>query len=508
MTCNNGQQCFTPETTLPACDNLGSPIQLQGLVVGAGGNCNLDSGGISLYESLCSAVSGPNEYVAVIPTPGSTLYFTTYSSTEDIGNIANCDQNKCAGYSLFSGCTGNCTRNSFVGDPLQCCFGDLTCAGGNDQFCFSYSTSSTNPSATCAPDIGSVTGTRNITNSTCSDVVLSYCTGQDLEPSDDSWIFRWINPDGSVINPSTVPLPGQPSTNRGCYYAYLRNLYSATTEYCPTQFPPNGTPPAPVPLSVSGLENNQNLMAAVFARYQQNGFVIGSIPGTQGYSVFQNFLFDTICSQNPEVCASALQVICSQYTADRLTFNPELSFFCGCYLPNAEYDTYAELYSINKECTPMCNRNNVIPLVDGAGNVLSCQQGVCLIDNITINLIDSQVGNGVSFGNFCNSCTPTSQCNCTISGTTIDVVNTTIGGSVVLNNGCSQTLCIENTPNGPASVPCSQSGTNPTKNVNDQLASDYLFQSKTWFWIIMMIIVIFFVLIFIFMIIIGPNFLS
>lgn len=261
-----------------------------------------------------------------------------------------------------------------------------------------------------------------------------------------------------------------------------------------------------MPISVSGVLNNSNLIAGVFARYQENGFILGSSPGSQGYSVFQNFLFDTICGQNPEICASGLKGICSEYTADRLTLNPTLSNFCGCYLPDVEYDTYAELYSINKECTPMCNRNTVIPLVDGGGNIIECTQGVCLIDNITINLIDSQAANGVSFANFCNNCSPNSRCNCTISNTTIDAVNSKIGGGVVINNGCNQTLCVEQTKNGPTSVPCFQSGTDPTEGTNDQISTDYALVTKSTFWIILLILIIFFVLIFVLLLVIGPDF--
>lgn len=512
MTCNNGSPCFTAETPPPACDNYGDLLALDkvGIGIGQSGTCLITQLEENAVQPICQNIAGPNEYVYSTSTSSGVSYFNTFIpvsplQTDTAGWISNCPNNgEHCDIVITNGCTPQCQRQQFLGDPLSCCFNDYTC-NSESNYCYSYNSTTIN--ATCSVDTPTSPGTRNIASSACTDVIYDYCTGADLAPDDVSWIYRWIQIDGQPINPTIQPpVPNVPSTSRGCYYAYLRNMYSSISPYCIN----SGSYPVPagIPTSVSGTASNANLIAGVFAKYQQNGFVLGSTPGTQGYSVFQDFLFDSICGVNPEVCANGLKGICSQYTSETLTLNPTLSNWCGCYLDDTEYNQYAEQYSINKECTPMCNRSSVIPLVDGTGAPIECTQGVCLIDDITINLIDSQAANGVSFTNFCNNCTSTSRCNCTISNTTIDVVNTKVGGSVVINNGCNQTLCIEKTKNGQTTVPCSQTGTNPTENINNQIGGDYTALTQTWFWIILIILVFFFIAIVLAVLIIKPNLLA
>jgi hypothetical protein len=217
------------------------------------------------------------------------------------------------------------------------------------------------------------------------------------------------------------------------------------------------------PLSTSGSQWTKELMTKVFDRYASNGFVLGTIPGQPGYNDFQNFLYQLGCSV-PVVYQDSLKDYCSIYTADRLSLNPEANNFCGCYLPDVEYIKYVDNYQIDKECTPMCNRPNSIPLVQGDNSAILCEQSVCLIDNIAINLLNSTVSGGININQMCGNCAQsagsTAGCSCIIQNNTIDGVSAEIG-EIDLSQSCSTTQCTITNPNPNGSpptldVPCGQ----------------------------------------------------
>lgn len=59
---------------------------------------------------------------------------------------------------------------------------------------------------------GKLTTCGNLNESTCRDEIYNYCTGADLPVGDDSWIYRWMKPDGNVLL-------------NGCLKAIPRNLF-------------------------------------------------------------------------------------------------------------------------------------------------------------------------------------------------------------------------------------------------------------------------------------------
>jgi hypothetical protein len=111
----------------------------------------------------------------------------------------------------------------------------------------------------------------------------------------------------------------------------------------------------------------------------------------------------------------------------------------------------------------------------GIDNVpIKCEQDICLIDDINISIVNTQVGGGVNFNQYCNNCQG-GNCTCVISNNKIDIATSSIGGNVIpgLQN-CGETNCKQQNPNtgkgqGPEyiTVPCDEFGYNPYNDYND-----------------------------------------
>jgi len=390
-----------PDTS-NVCNFLADNYELPGF-------CTLEGRGGNTYrEEWCSKLGSPGEW-------------GVFSSHDSCG-YSDCQPYKkmdspCNGCVPIAGRGVLCQRQAFNGNDPQCCFNDYVCTGGNN--CWSDPGTNKN---TCDPT------TRDITTPQCQEFTQFYCTGQDLQPGDSSWIFRWMNPDGT-------PVP------QSCLYSLQRNLFSLTSTPCFTgpPIPPTGCNPVDptlFPFNFNGYLSGQSMMQGVFDRYASNGFVIGSLPGTPGFNPFQDFLFQNVCCPYTSLCTAGLERTCAVYSTQGLVQNPAAVEWCGCYLPPGEYGTYSNRYQINRECTPMCNRQDVIPVVDVNGKGVTCNQNVCLIDNVTIQLTNSLVNGPVEIGQLCGGCTGSTSCTCIIEDNTFDAANSQIGGGVNLQQSC------------------------------------------------------------------------
>ena len=436
-----------------------------------------------------------NQWCQALGSPGEWAVDTTIKP-----NL--CKYNDCNPYQPLDQCCGVCCpilggnvwckRVEFNGDPLTCCINDKVCVDpipGNPythtdapNSCFS----DPQKQDTCSPchrDITS-TATSNADGSHftcadkgetgCQDIMLNYCSGADLPPGDISWTERWTNPNLSKVN--------QPP----CIYALKRNIFNLPVIGCQSVniSLTNGAglcEPIPIPMSAEGVVWGERLMSQVFRRYADDGFVLGSTPGTNGYNVFQDTIYQISCAV-PSIVQQGLYHTCSPYTLDTLSRNPSAANFCGCYLPDSEYTTYVDKYQINKECTPTCNRYNSIPLVSGDGTPYRCNQSACIIDDIAINLVSTSVGNsGIGITQICGNCNASgpnsaSACLCIINNNEIDAVDANIGG-IDIKTQCTSSTCSIDNPNpgdgNPPSVliPCSSLTNDPNADFYNQVAA-------------------------------------
>ncbi len=141
---------------------------------------------------------------------------------------------------------------------------------------------------------------------------------------------------------------------------------------------------------------------------------------------------------------------CSSFSQEDVIGNNLLRMWCGCLL---NPDIYSSIYpTISSECTPFCNSSDVIQVGT------QCQGSLCIIDDITINIINSTAGT-VSIEQYCNACatntntdttTVSQKCNC-ILGANINItaIESKIG-NITIDQIC-------------------QTGKNGTTNPQDQI---------------------------------------
>lgn len=364
-----------------------------------------------------------------------------------------------------------CARVKYSGDPVSCCFNNFACSNGDintpcsellqeghENLCFSDASKQN----TCSDGSNGSPNHRWLASTDCQDALLQYCSGrlETDDPTSIEWFSRWVD----------AP------PNKSCYEAMRKILYSTPNNPCasPPPPPPEGVCNIPLSseISAEGYYWVRELMNAVFDHYQENGYNIGTLPGFAGYNPFQDYLYDKICCPYNGACSSALESTCSQYSSNRLSLNPTLAQWCGCHLSPDEYEAYSIKYNISPQCTPMCNRAGTIPITGINGDPINCEQNICMIDNFTLNIVNSQVGGGIEFNQVCGSCAG-GDCSCIVENTTFDVENSTIGGSFIpVNVGCGSFSCTQTNPGtlGPTviNVPCGSGTVNPYSDIDQQ----------------------------------------
>lgn len=484
-------------------------------------HCN-DYGGEYYMQDFCSlaGVGGSSQRQEWCGKMGASGEW----GVQDTGGTYSCTYDDCNSYKPMpggSGCCGGCCgiigksvvcqRTKFTGDPIKCCLQDNVCNDGGigrnprctpsqqqssdtcdtptENYAPSTCFSDSSRQDTCSPCHRDITSTTSGQlhdsvstcgrqgETTCQDLIYEYCTGADLAVGDTSWTERWFNPD-----------TGQEGD---CAYAVKRNLFKDVTDNTTGQplscslsnnlqlISTNGqcTPYLNTEnFNSQGVAWSKDLISGIFNRYAADGFVVGSEPGTLGYSPFQEVMYQ-ICCTVPIICQQGLNQTCSSYDAQRLSLNPNVANLCGCYLPDIEYQKYVDSYQINRECTPMCNRLQSIPSVRGDGTPVLCNQDICLIDNIAINLASVNVNGTVDISQVCGSCNASegssASCTCIVSDNTIEAAGAAIG-NINIDEQCGSSTCVVTNPdpngNPPTlSIPCDQI-TDPNSDFAKQLA--------------------------------------
>jgi hypothetical protein len=140
-------------------------------------------------------------------------------------------------------------------------------------------------------------------------------------------------------------------------------------------------------------------------------------------------------------------------------------------MPDSEYTVYGNITDsvISRECTPYCNAAGVIPSFDPAtGSIKTCQQSLCVIDDVTLTIAKSRVNGPINFNNICTSCSPdsgngvnsnlvsnsnngnantdsesnstinvSSSCQCIINNFNLTTIGATIDGGINISQACN-----------------------------------------------------------------------
>lgn len=383
------------------------------------------------------------------PNPKEGCYFdisSAYRGVETRGlasSLGCCGDFGCA-YS--GGVKIGCKRKRYTGDPVTCCLQNYDTIK-EPGLCYS----DPERQNTCAPEY------RSWTSTGCFTPLIDYCSGADLPIGDTSWFDRWMG-EGAI-----------------CLGALNANINTQTIS------------------SISQFA--QPLIERVLSRYRAEGYHIGSLPGQKTYSPLQDYLYANVCgptSGTGFLCVSGLNESCSIYNMEDMGTNFSAANWCGCYLPDEEYERYINLYQINKECTPPCARIGSIPLYESFTTTRRCTQNVCIIDNLTIELANSNIGsNSTNIQQICGGCNVdegevTSSCECFFEGDAISVVDSSIGGVLVSEN-CATSTCHIEEAGERVTVPC-------TGSINEAVTKQR--QNRILIWLLVILGIIAIVIIF------------
>ena len=140
-------------------------------------------------------------------------------------------------------------------------------------------------------------------------------------------------------------------------------------------------------------------------------------------------------------CDAYLEQACSGVTKDDLVKDTkgDLTKLCACYLSSDEYLLPG---IIPVECDSTCQLmiGDGIPVYEYGGTGVgmtpkTCKQSTCVMDNVTVNYLNSKVAGSTTFNQICGC--EGGPCTCIMNGVSINVINSTIGGGTTLSQNCS-----------------------------------------------------------------------
>jgi hypothetical protein len=309
---------------------------------------------------------------------------------------------------------GDCIRKRFTANPEVCCFLDNDCATTDfDDPCFETPFKE----RTCDPKY------RDLGASSCLEKIKPFCTGEEKFLGQQNWWDLWVkgisvdvNSSSShqyvagpsrFVNPDFNIDPNDEETKRFMEQPCLRALARAISrddQFC-TWDSIKSLDIRRGNYDVEGLKWAQDVVNAIFDRYiREYGTFIGGITGSGKQVPGMVDVFYEICQKFPVLCADPLRAVCENLTSEELVETPEADKWCGCYMPDVEYEKYTNQFGINRECTPFCNSENVIPLTDPDGYEIQCLTDICIIDNLRLNFIRNRGGNSANFSLLCGGC--------------------------------------------------------------------------------------------------------
>ena len=295
----------------------------------------------------------------------------------------------------WQGSRQQCKRLAFNGDPSACCRRSKA-INGESLFCFDND----NKKNTCDPQY------RGFLQPACIGVMAGFCS----DDTETSYKNKWS---GTSITSDCLRFVEE---NTGNLNSYKPVISAMVTRYLIT-------------------ENN-----AVTS------------PQSSG-SAYDPFIQDLInvCRANPGACDDVLKQKCANVKREDLSNNVNLANVCGCFMPDIEYAANST-YGISKECDPVCALGSSIHLLDtttsNPAKSKECKQAICVIDDVTINVLANSVVGDVSFAQACGNCASSgsSSCRCFITDTTVTAVNSLIG-DVSFNQQCGGApTCYQSAP--------------------------------------------------------------
>ena len=359
-----------------------------------------------------------------------------------------------SGSCSWGGVRYRCRRNAFNGDPTKCCRRSQNQNGGN--FCFDND----NKQKTCNPIH------RGFNKPSCTVLMTTYCSSDipDVsygDPANETMVAKWTG--------------------------------SAQTKDC-LRF-------------VTENQGNLNFYQPVISEMVNRYLITLNKPITsiQTDGANHDTFIDTIvsvCRSNPGACDDILTQKCAGVTRSQLEENINLVNLCGCFMDDIEYTKFSQ-FGINRICDPLCVLGSSVKPLDTTSDptnakFLACTQSICVIDDITINILANSVVGDITFGQACGSCagnTGAGSCRCYISDVTVQSVNSLIG-DVNFQQTCGTPICYKSNPTAggaPIQVDCATGVTTNTQTVSGSFSG-----RSNWLWIALAVLLAILILIIIF----------
>lgn len=370
----------------------------------------------------CSQIADGDEWTyAADKTSGAFGHVTSPSNSVGSGDLSGidyrCNYNDCnqeQALDFKAGCCNGCCaiefgtkvacqRQKFSAENVVCCFLDNECEEDNGNIDSCWQTREKRK--TCDPNY------RNLKSSNCLEAIKPYCTGDKLFAGQSHWMEAWLPNTyvdvNSGIETATEELTGGLNERKmvqPCLRALARAVYNDSGSVCTWEQLEKLDLLQGV-VDPEGLAWAQDVLESIMAKYiKEFGSPFASI-NQDGYMMstdFMNFYW-SLCKKFPALCQGSLKDFCSGFSPDILIDKPEAFKWCGCFLPDKFYDEYEKL-GINKECSPYCNIQGNIPLIDQDFTQKICVQTTCIIDDVTIKIANSIYPGGINFSQVCRSC--------------------------------------------------------------------------------------------------------
>ena len=341
------------------------------------------------HQQPFGQVNGSTEWV--LQGPGSNCGVCSGCSGVEQGN----GNGLCSSGCSWAGVRQRCRRVAFNGDPTACCRRSVSLNGQN-LFCFQDNSKA----KTCDPQY------RGFLKPACIGVMATYCSNDSETGYKDKWT-------------------GTPS-NRDC----LRFVQENT----------------------GNLDAYGPVIEAMVTRYLVTDNNPITSPETSG-SAFDPFITQliSVCRGNPGACDNVLKQKCAGVKRADLANNVNLANLCGCFMPDIEYSSFSE-FGITRECDPVCTLGTSVHVLDPGSappKTKECKQSICVIDDVTINILAKSVTGDITFAQACGSCAGAEgggSCRCYINDTTITAVDSLIG-DVTFSQQCGGApLCYKSAP--------------------------------------------------------------
>ena len=242
-----------------------------------------------------------------------------------------------------------------------------------------------------------------------------------------------------------------------CFEAVVCSAFSdGTTTRCK---------PGPF-LDPEGMIWAQDLVDTAVQDFVTLGYQLEATIGDPTYHPWADKLYDNVCRPYPVICQKALRRQCNNIDnstrasqiSGYLRQHPNLERWCGYWIRDNSLPPIIA-HNITTPCTLSCNKESTVPLTDIDGQPLRCQSAVCVINDIDVQLKNSNIAGSIDVAQICSNCAASSgesSCSCIVNDLTLSLKDSIVGGNVFpVLQSCGSTKCVYHESGGNTIIgPC------------------------------------------------------